>query len=111
MARLPRLFQTRSCIPNKKAADTLVLKIIFDGFMVYIDNGMLCVPNRIAPGGRMMRWCWVSFQCRWRPTNSDNSRARPTAPAVSAGGGCLDVFFLSSIISLFFLSFSEDGPI
>ena len=31
------------------------------------------------------------------------SRAKSVALAVGAGGGCLDIFFLSSIISLFFL--------
>ena len=34
-----------------------------------------------------------------RPTNLDYSRARASALAVGAGGGCLDIF-LSSIISL-----------
>ena len=40
-----------------------------------------------------------------RPTNLDYSRARAycAALAVEAGGGCLDIF-LSTIISLFFLS-------
>ena len=28
------------------------------------------------------------------PTNLDNSRARPTALAVGAGGGCLNIFSL-----------------
>ena len=40
-----------------------------------------------------------------RPTNLGKSRAGPTALAVGAGGGCLDIF-LSSIISLFFLPLS-----
>ena len=30
----------------------------------------------------------------------------PTALAVSAGGGCFDIFFLSAIITLFLLSLS-----
>ena len=32
-----------------------------------------------------------------RPTNLDNSRARAYCACSSAGGGCLDIFFLSSI--------------
>ena len=41
-----------------------------------------------------MRWCWVSFQCRgvlliWRSEGQG-----PTALAVGAGGGCLDIFSL-----------------
>ena len=38
-----------------------------------------------------------------RPVNMDKSSAWHTALAVSAGGDCLDIF-LTSIISLFFLS-------
>ena len=34
----------------------------------------------------------------------------PTALAIGAGGGCLDIF-LSTIISLFYLPLSGDGPI
>ena len=41
-----------------------------------------------------MRWCWVNFQCRdvlliWIGVGQG-----PTAPAVGAGGGCLDIFTL-----------------
>ena len=47
----------------------------------------------------MVRWCWVNFQCRgvllvWIIVGQG-----PTALAVGAGGGYLDIF-LSSIISL-----------
>ena len=41
-----------------------------------------------------------------RPINLSNSRARPTTLAVGAGGGCFGHFFLSSIISHFFLPVS-----
>ena len=44
-----------------------------------------------------------------RPTNLDNVWQGPTALAVGAGGGCLDIF-LSSIISLFFLPVSGRRP-
>ena len=51
-----------------------------------------------------MRLCWVNFQCRgvlliWIIVGQG-----PTALAMGAGGGCLVIFFLSSIISLVFLS-------
>ena len=42
-----------------------------------------------------------------RPINLDNSRAKL---AVGAGGGCLNIFFLSSIISLFVLPLSGGRP-
>ena len=45
-----------------------------------------------------------------RPTNLDHSRARAYALAVGAGGGCFGHFFLSSIISLFFLPLSGRRP-
>ena len=55
-------------------------------------------------GGRVIRWCWVNFQCRgvlfWIII-----RQGPTVFAVSAGGNYLDIF-LSSIISLSLLSSS-----
>ena len=45
-------------------------------------------------GGRVVRWRWVNFQCRgvllvWLKVGQG-----PTALAVSAGGGCLDIFSL-----------------
>ena len=38
-----------------------------------------------------------------RPTIWSIVGQGPTALAVGAGGGCLDIFFLSSILSLLFL--------
>ena len=45
-------------------------------------------------GGRVARWCWVNFQCWgvlliWMRVGQG-----PTALAVGAGGGCLDIFSL-----------------
>ena len=44
-----------------------------------------------------MRWCWVNFQFRgvlliWLIVGQG-----PTALAVGAGGGCLDIFLLSPL--------------
>ena len=49
-------------------------------------------------GGRVVQWCWVNFQCRgvlliWIIHVVGQ---RPTALAVGAGGGCLDIFSLLS---------------
>ena len=44
-----------------------------------------------------------------RPTYWNRVGQGPTALAVGAGGGCLDIF-LSSIISLFFLPLSGRRP-
>ena len=37
--------------------------------------------------GRVLRWCWVG-----RPTIRITAGQGPTALAVGAGGGCLDIF-------------------
>ena len=47
----------------------------------------------------MVRWCWVTFQCRgvlliWMIVGQG-----PTALAVGAGGGCLDFFTLIYLFS------------
>ena len=60
--------------------------------------------------GRVVRWCWVKFQCRgilliWIIVGQE-----PFALAVGADGGCLDIFPLVYLFS--FLSPSlGDGPI
>ena len=63
----------------------------------------------IEGGGRVVRRCWVNFQCWgvlliWIIVGQG-----PIALAVGAGGGCLDIF-LSSITSLFFLPLSGRRP-
>ena len=58
----------------------------------------------------MVRWCWVNFQCRGVLLIWIKVGQGPTALAVVAGGGCLDIFTLF----YHFLSFSlslGDGPI
>ena len=45
-------------------------------------------------GGRVMRWCWVSFQCQGVLHIWSRVGKGPTALAVGAGGGCLDIFSL-----------------
>ena len=57
----------------------------------------------------MVRWCWVSFQCWGVLRIWIRVGQGPTALAVGAGGGSLDIF-LSSIISLFFLPVSGRRP-
>ena len=41
-----------------------------------------------------MRWCWVNFQCRGILLIWSRVGQGPTALAVGAGGGCLDIFSL-----------------
>ena len=42
----------------------------------------------------MVRWCWVNFQCRGVLLIWIRVGQWPTALAVGAGGGCLDIFSL-----------------
>ena len=60
---------------------------------------MKCVSTLLG-GGRVVRWCWVNFQCRgvlliWIIVGQGL-----TALAVGAGGGCLDIFSLVYHFSL-----------
>ena len=45
-------------------------------------------------GGRVVRWFWVNFQCRGVLLIWIRVGRGPTALAVGAGGGCLDIFTL-----------------
>ena len=53
--------------------------------------------------GRVVRRCWVTFQCRGVLLTLCRVGQGPTALAVGAGGDCLD-FFLSRLS--FLISFS-----
>ena len=45
-------------------------------------------------GGRVVRWCWVNFQCRGVLLIWVRVGQGPTVLAVGAGGDCLDIFSL-----------------
>ena len=71
--------------------------------MVFITEG------RGGRGGRMVQWCWVIFQCRsilliWIVVGQG-----PTVLPLGAGG-VVWTFFLSSVVSLFFLPLSGRWP-
>ena len=62
-------------------------------------------------GGRVVRWCWVNFQCQVVLVFWSRVGQGSTALAVGAGGGCLEIFF-SHLSFLFRFSLSlGDGPI
>ena len=50
--------------------------------------------------GQVVRWCWVNFQCQGLLLIWIIVRHGPTALAVGAGGGCLDIFSLVYHFSL-----------
>ena len=76
------------------------------------DEGNKQNISRQDGGGRVVRRCWVNFQCRgvlliWIIVGQG-----PVALAVGAGGGCLDIFSLICPFSPLSLSLSlGDGPI
>ena len=69
----------------------------------------LCRINNGERGGRVVRKCWVNFQCQGVLLIWITVGQWLIVLAVGAGGGYLD-FFLSSIISLFFLPLSGRRP-
>ena len=79
-------------------------------FIFVSDNSLSSTEVGGGGGGRVVRWCWVNFQCRgvlliWIRVGQGHD-----ALAVGAGGGCLDIFSL--VFHFSFLSPSlGDGPI
>ena len=55
-------------------------------------------------GGRVVRWSWINFQVRGVLLVWIGVGQGPTALAVGAGGGCLDIFTL-----IYLFSFSLGG--
>ena len=55
----------------------------------------------------MVRWCWVKLPVLGRPTIWITVGLGPTALAVGADGGCLDIFTLNYPFSSFSLSLGD----
>ena len=53
-----------------------------------------CITFQTSWGGRVVRWCWVNFQCRGVLLIWITVGQGPAALAVGAGEGCLDIFSL-----------------
>ena len=66
---------------------------------------------KLSGGGRVVRWCWINFQCRAVILIWIIVRQGSIALAIGAGGGGLDVFFSpQSFLFSFSLSLGG-GPI
>ena len=50
--------------------------------------------TRVHRGGRVVRWCWVNFQCRGVLLILIVVGQGPITLAIGAGGDCLDIFSL-----------------
>ena len=70
---------------------------------------MCFIPAFLGGGGgdRVVRWCWVNFQCRGVLLIWIRVGQGPAALVVVTGGGCLDIFSL--IYHFSFLSPSLSG--
>ena len=55
---------------------------------------VLYIMYLIEGGGRVVRWSWINFQARGVLLVWIRVGQGPTALAVGAGGGCLDIFTL-----------------
>ena len=55
---------------------------------------------KLYGGGRVVRWCWVNFQCWGVLLIWIRVGQGPTTLAVGAGGGCMDIFSLVYRFSL-----------
>ena len=64
----------------------------------WLRHGCSCLLG----GGRVVRWCWVNFQCRG-VLQFGFSRARAYCACSRCGWGVVWTFLLSSILSLLFL--------
>ena len=53
-----------------------------------------CIISVTGGGGQVVRWCWINFLCRGVLNIWTRAGQGPTALAVGAGGGCLDIFSL-----------------
>ena len=61
-------------------------------FFLYFLAHQPC--QSIFGGGRVVRRCWVNFQCRGVLLTWNTVGQGPIVLAVGAGGGCLDIFSL-----------------
>ena len=70
---------------------------------------ILCqvIYKNIWRGGGVVQWCWVNFQCRGVLLIWIGVGQGPTALAISAGWGCLDIFTLVYLFSFLSPSFWE----
>ena len=63
-----------------------------------------CPKISLLPGaGRVVWWCWINFQCLGVLLIWIRVGQGPTALAVGAGGGCLNIFSLRFFLSSFSL--------
>ena len=100
-----------NCLPS-------VAECIYPAFPNYSSNvtcRKCCIIHKVETlskcngGGRVVRRCWLNFQCQGVLLAWITVGQGPIVLAVGAGVGCLE-FFLSSITSVFILPLSGRRP-
>ena len=86
-----------------------IIAVVLFGSIACFAQAILYSSYSVG-GGRVVRRCWVNFQCRGVLPIKIIVGQGPIALAVRAGGGVW-TFFLSSIFSLFFLPLRETPDI
>ena len=76
-------------LSNPKRKTLVVVSGLISSFTV-----MFGIIALTTGGGRVVRWCWVNFQCQGDLLIWIIVGQRLTVLAVGAGGGCLDIFSL-----------------
>ena len=73
----------------------LIIHILIIAF-IYCHNVIILpkMTSHVFGGGRVVRRCWVNFQCWGVLLIWIRVGQGPVALAVGAGGGCLDIFSL-----------------
>ena len=82
---------------NESAAGGVSLSIIMLLIPLHTNLQAVAVSitlHRIIGGGRVVRWSWINFHVRGVLLVWIRVGQGPTALAVGAGGGCLDIFTL-----------------
>ena len=83
--------KTFDVIFKKIEESTRAVELALEGQGLFISGQKYNFKPELTGGGRVVRWRWVNFQYRgvllWISVGQG-----PTALAVSADGGCLDIF-------------------
>ena len=71
-------------------------------FLKVRNNRTSVARTLMARGGWVVQWCWINFKLpvSGRPTNLENSRARPYYACIRVGVLCFGRFFLICHLSL-----------
>ena len=85
--------------------DPIIIALCQIDFSKTLSKSVSAQTLKVGGNGRVVRWCWVNFQCRGVLLIWIRVGQGPTALAVGAGGGCLDIFYSRLSFLFLFLPF------